>query len=129
TLEYYAVGHRPPAPGNVKGHEVQSEIVANGKVKYPLNDLPLRPAEKLSLDIGVFTPAEGGPFPAVISPSGTPPGATPLPRLPNGPNQGRGQNVLLLVGPAPSAATSPAPSIPEQKTAPPAAAPNAGPGG
>ena len=33
-LEYYAVGQAPPAPGNVKGHEVRSELVMNGKVKY-----------------------------------------------------------------------------------------------
>jgi hypothetical protein len=52
-----------------------------------------------------------------------------LPRLPNGPNQGRGQNVLLLVGPAPTAAAPPDPSAPEPKTASPTAAPNAQPTG
>lgn len=35
----------------------------------------------------------------MIAPGGTPPGATPLARQPQGPNQGRGENVLLLVGP------------------------------
>ncbi|HEX2854682.1 MAG TPA: hypothetical protein VHO24_15730 [Opitutaceae bacterium] len=125
VLEYYAVGHRPPAPGNVKGREVKSETVADGKVRYRLIHLTFGPEEKLSLDIGVFTPIEGGPFPAIISPSGTPPGATALPRLPQGPNQGRGQNVLLLVGPAPAAGTAnPAasPVIPGQENSPPPAA-------
>ena len=54
----------------------------------------------------MFTPVKGGPFPAVILQGGTPPGGTVLPRLPQGPNQGRGENVLLLVGPAPPAAAS-----------------------
>lgn len=102
TLAYYAVGQMPPAPGNVKGREIKSELAAEGKVTYRLIHLTFGPEEKLGLDIGIFTPSKGGPFPAVISPSGTPPGATPLSRLPNGPNQGRGQNVLLLVGPAPA---------------------------
>lgn len=125
VLEYYAVGHRPPPPGNVKGSEVKSETVAEGKVRYRLIHLTFGPEEKLSLDIGIFTPAESGPFPAVISPSGTPPGATPLPRLPQGPNQGRGQNVLLMVGPTPnataSASSAAAPVIPGASNAPPTA--------
>jgi hypothetical protein len=99
TLEYYAIGQMPPAPGNVKGVEVGSETVSEGQVKYRLVHLTFGPEEKLSLDIGIFTPSEGGPFPTIIMQAGTPPGATPLPRLPNGPNQGRGKNVLLLVGP------------------------------
>jgi hypothetical protein len=98
-LEYYAVGQAPPPPGNVKGHEVRSDLVMNGKVKYRLVHLTFGPNRSLSLDIGIFTPAGGGPVPAVISPSGSPPGATPLPRLPPGPNQGRNEDVLLLVGP------------------------------
>lgn len=102
-LEYYAVGQAPPPPGNVRGHEVSSQVVMNGKVRYRLVHLTFGPHESLSLDIGIFTPAEGGPFPALISPSGSPPGATALPRLPQGPNQGRGEDVLLLVGPTPAA--------------------------
>jgi len=101
-LEYYAVGQMPPPPGNVKGREVKSETVAEGKVTYRLVHLTFGPEEKLSLDIGIFTPTDGGPFPAVILQSGTPPGGTVLPRLAQGPNQGRGQDVLLLVGPVPS---------------------------
>lgn len=97
-LEYYAVGQAPPAPGNVKGREVSSQLVMDGKVKYRLVHLTFGPQESLSLDIGVFTPVAGGPFPTLISPSGSPPGAVPLPRLPQGPTQGRGLDVLLVVG-------------------------------
>jgi hypothetical protein len=104
-LEYYAVGQAPPPPGNVKGHEISSQTLANGTVKYRLVHLTFGPNDGLSLDIGIFTPATGGPFPALISPSGTPPGATALPRLPPGANQGSGKDALLVVGPAaPSAA-------------------------
>ncbi len=100
-LANYAIGQMPPAPGNVKGKEVQSEMVLEGKVKYRLVHLTFGPSEKLELNIGIFTPAEGGPFPAIILQDGTPPGARVLPRLPQGPNQGRGDDVLLLVGPRP----------------------------
>jgi hypothetical protein len=100
-LEYYAVGQMPPPPGNVKGKEVQSETVLDGTVKYRMVHLTFGPEEKLGLDIGIFTPAEGGPFPTIILQSMAVPGAAPLPRLPQGLNQGRGQDVLLLVGPAP----------------------------
>ena len=37
TLEYYAVGTMPPPPGNVRGEEVQTQLVLDGKVS--LNDL------------------------------------------------------------------------------------------
>ena len=100
-LSYYAVGQMPPPPGNVKGRELRSEVVLDGTVTYRLVRLTFGPQSRLSLDIGVFTPVEGGPFPAVILQGGTPPGGTVLPRLPQGPNQGRGENVLLLVGPVP----------------------------
>ncbi len=102
VLSYYAVGQAPPAPRNVKGREIQSELVLDGTVKYRLIRLTFGPQEQLGLDIGVFTPIKGGPFPTVILQGGTPPGGTVLPRLPQGPNQGRGENVLLLVGPVPS---------------------------
>lgn len=49
----------------------------------------------------------------MVLPSGTPPGASPLPRQPRGPNQGRGENVLLLVGPGPAGAASLSPPAPE----------------
>lgn len=111
-LSYYAVGQMPPGPGNVKGREMQSEPVLDGTVKYRLIRLTFGPKSELRLDIGVFTPVKGGPFPAVILQGGTPPGGTILPRLPQGPNQGRGENVLLLVGPVPPATGDPATSAP-----------------
>lgn len=100
-LEYYATGQIPPAPGNVRGVEVLSEDLT--QVKYRLVHLTFGPQEKLSLNIGIFTPNKDGPFPAIILQGGTPPGAVPLPRLPQGPNQGQGKNVLILVGPIPTA--------------------------
>jgi hypothetical protein len=102
-LEYYAVGQMPPPPGNVKGKEINSEIVLDGAIKYRLVRLTFGPGEKLSLDIGIYTPVSGGPSPAIILQSGTAPGGAVLPRLPNGPNQGRGEDVLMLVGPVPPA--------------------------
>ena len=134
TLEYYAVGAMPPPPGNVQGRELSSAKVADGQVLYRLVHLTFGPGGKLGLDLGIFTPAAGGPFPAILSPGGSPPGATMLPRLPQGPNQGRGQNVLLLVGPAPVTGAAAAsgvtatPVVPGQENAaPPATA--AAPGG
>ncbi len=106
-LEYYAVGQAPPAPGNVRGEQLEQETVLEGRAKYRLVRLTFGPERKLSLHIGVFTPAEGGPFPAVILQSGTPPGAPELPRMPWGPNQGRGEDVLMLVGPKPKPGDGP----------------------
>jgi len=103
-LAYYAVGQAPPPPGNVQGREIRSELVLDGAVRYRLVHLTFGPKSRLGLDIGVFTPVAGGPSPAIILPGGTPPGGTVLPRLPQGPNQGRGENVLLLVGPGPTTA-------------------------
>ncbi len=101
-LENYATGQIPPAPGNVKGTAVATELVADGKVKYRLLKLTFGPNEQLSLSVGLFTPAGNGPFPVIIVQGGTPPGAPALPRLPPGPNQGRGEDVLLYVGPGPA---------------------------
>ncbi|MGJ5819330.1 glucuronyl esterase domain-containing protein [Paludibaculum fermentans] len=106
-LAYYAVGQMPPPPGNVKGQVLKSETLLEGTVNYRLVRLTFGPNAKLELNIGIFAPAAGGPFPAIILQGGTPPGAPVLPRLPQGPNQGKGENVLLLVGPA--AGTPPAP--------------------
>jgi hypothetical protein len=107
TLAYYAVGQMPPPPGNVKGEDIKSETVLEGSVKYRVVHLTFGPQGRLGMDIGIFTPRKGGPSPAIILQSATPPGATALPRLPQGPNQGRGEDVLLMVGPAPST-TAPA---------------------
>src|SRR5215207_524969 len=80
-LSYYSVGQMPPAPGNVKGRDIHSELVLDGTVKYRLVRLTFGPKSQLGLDIGVFTPVQGGPFPAVILQGGTPPGGAALPRL------------------------------------------------
>jgi hypothetical protein len=98
TLEYYATGHMPPPPGNVRGRDMLASTVLEGRARYRLVRLTFGPKEQLSLNVGIFTPAAGGPFPAVILKGEMPPGAPVLPRLPPGPNQGRGQNVLLIVG-------------------------------
>ena len=73
TLAYYAVGQMPPAPGNVKGIVLKTETVLDGTVRYRLVHLTFGPGEKLSLDIGIFTPAQSGPFPAIILQGGPPP--------------------------------------------------------
>jgi hypothetical protein len=116
-LSYYAVGQMPPAPGNVKGREVSSEPVLDGTVQYRQIHLTFGPSNSLSLDIGVFKPARGGPFPTIILQSGSVPGAPALPRLPQGANQGKGQDVLLIVGPENPAATVPSPNAPLQTAA------------
>lgn len=95
TLEYYHVGRMPPPPGNVKGTEVSSQLLLNGKVRYRLIKLTFGPEEQLSLHIGIYAPADGAPVPVVIQPGGSPPGAPQLPRLAQGPGQGRGLDILL----------------------------------
>lgn len=100
TLEYYAVGQAPPPPGNVRGELLQSQLLRKGTVRYRLVRLSFGPRQSLSLNIGIFTPVQTGKVPAVIAPFGAPPGAGPLPRLPQGANQGKGQDVLLVTGAA-----------------------------
>src|ERR1035441_7633560 len=107
TLDWYAVGEPPPPPGNVKGTEVHSELVLNGKYKYRLVHLTFGPNSSLSLDIGIFAPVDNNHVPTLISIDGSPPGATPLPRLAQGANQGRNEDVLLVTGPAAPGAGGP----------------------
>lgn len=110
TLQYYATGQMPPAPGNVRGEVVHTESVLNGKARYRLIKLTFGPQRKLQLYIGVFTPADSrGPFPAIISQAAEPPGGPDLPRSPQGPNQGKGEDVLLMVGRPAGAPTPPTP--------------------
>jgi len=116
-LSYYAVGQMPAPPGNVQGREVSSEMVLDGQVKYRQVHLTFGPANALSLDIGIFTPVSGGPFPTIILQTGSVPGAPVLPRLPQGANQGRGQDVLLIVGPEHPVATIPTSNGPAQTAA------------
>jgi hypothetical protein len=73
-------------------------LVLDRTVKYRLMRLTFGPESKLFLDVGVFTSTNAGPFPTIIYQTGTPPDARPQPRLPQGPTQGRGQDVLLVVG-------------------------------
>jgi hypothetical protein len=68
-LEYYELGHAPPPPGNVKGKIIRSQDLLDGTVKYQLVHLSFGPHHKLGLDIAIFTPATGGPFPTIINPS------------------------------------------------------------
>lgn len=106
-LQYYAIGQMPPPPGNVNGRELKSQTVLDGNVKYRLVHLTFGPDEKLELNIGIFTPTDShGPFPAVIMPDETPPGATPLPTLPHPPGQGHGVDALLPVEPPPTPTTN-----------------------
>jgi hypothetical protein len=110
-LEYYATGTVPPPPGNVTGTEVKRETVADAKVLYRLVKLTFGPEKKLELYIGVFTPAEKkGPFPAIISQASEPPGGPMLPMSGQGPNQGKGEDVLLMVGGGVPARTRPSPT-------------------
>jgi hypothetical protein len=99
VVEHYLTGHAPASPGNVRAEELEARELSQGKVHYRRVRLSFGPESKLGLDIGVFTPAGPGPFPALIDPAGTPPGASPLARLPQGPGQGQGVDALLAVGP------------------------------
>lgn len=110
TLAYYAVGQMPPPPGNVGGRERHREAVVDPGALYRQVRLTFGPGSSLTLDIGILTPSGAGPFPAILLPGGTPPGGVVLPRLPQGPNQGRGENVLTLVGP--KAGTDATPVLP-----------------
>ena len=97
-LEYYHVGRMPPPPGNVKGTVTMTEDVKVGdkvKYKYRLVHLTFGPDEKLTLDVGIIAPAEGGPFPVVIQFGAQVPGGQQQPRLASGPLEGRGADILL----------------------------------
>ena len=72
-IEHYALGHAPPPPGNVTGHELESRMLADGRTSYRLVHLTFGPGEKLGLDISIFLPAETNgikaPFPVIVQPS------------------------------------------------------------
>src|SRR5579883_3473280 len=65
-LSYYAIGHMPPPPGNVAGATLRTQPVLDGQATYRLVRLSFGPERSLHLDIGIFTPAGSGPFPAII---------------------------------------------------------------
>jgi len=68
-LEHYALGHAPPAPGNVTGVEIKSQPVLGGAANYRLVHLKFGPNQSLGIDIAIFTPTNTGPFPTIINPS------------------------------------------------------------
>ena len=72
-IAYYALGHAPPPPGNVTGHELLSIKVMDGKVTCRFVHLSFGPGEKLGFDVNVFIPAETdaikAPFPTVVQPT------------------------------------------------------------
>jgi hypothetical protein len=98
-LEYHAVGRMPPAPGNVKWQVEKRESVLEGKAEYRLARLTFGPKRSLALHVGLVVPAGKGPHPAVVLMGSAPPGAPEIERQAPGPNQGRGQSVLTIVGP------------------------------
>ena len=67
VLEYYALGHRPPPPGNVAGRELQSKQLLDGKATYRLVHLTFGPKQSLGFDLAVFIPAEGERFKTRLS--------------------------------------------------------------
>ncbi len=93
-LEYYAVGEAPPPPDNLKATVASTQQVGNGQYTYRLIHLTFGPNAACSLDFGLWTPASGPPVGVIICQDGSAPGAAVLPRLPQGVNQGRGQDVF-----------------------------------
>lgn len=116
VIENYLTGHAPAPPGNVRGQELESRELLQGKVHYRRVRLSFGPESKLGLDIGIFTPAGPGPFPVLIDPAGTPPGASAAARLPQGPGQGQGVDALLAVGPGSKPMPAPAPRALDAET-------------
>jgi hypothetical protein len=68
-LEHYELGHAPPAPGNVRGQDLQSHTVLGGAANFRLVHLSFGPKRALGMDIAIFSPAGKGPFPTFINPS------------------------------------------------------------
>jgi hypothetical protein len=68
-LEHYELGHAPPAPGNVRGKELRSNVVLDGAANFRLVHLEFGPKRSLGFDIAIFTPSGKGPFPTIINPS------------------------------------------------------------
>ena len=109
-LEYYATGLMPPPPGNVTGKEITSKDLEGGTVHYQLVHLTFGPGEKLGFDIAIFTPKGPGPFPVIIVPGGTPPGATPLKTMFRPAQQGKGLDAMTIPLGVPTTAPATQPS-------------------
>jgi hypothetical protein len=79
---YYAIGHAPPAPGNVEGKIIRSAELSGGDIAYRLVTLEFGPDKKCSFEMALYVPAElgkiNGKFPVIVMPSffPTPGGAT-----------------------------------------------------
>jgi hypothetical protein len=97
-LAYYATGLMPPAPGNVRGRDVKSALVLDGRVRYRLVRLSFGPGSSLGFDVALFVPtASKSRVPTVIFPTfGPTPGGTPLPVLVRPPEQGKGLDALTV---------------------------------
>jgi hypothetical protein len=71
-IEYYAIGHSPPPPGNVMGRELFSQTVLDGAVDCRLVHLSFGPEKKLGFDLVLFIPANTAvsraPFPTIVQP-------------------------------------------------------------
>ena len=98
----------PPAPGNVKGQELKSETLAEGKVKYRLVHLSFGPEGKTWPRYRHFHSERR----RSLSLQSSPPAARlPVPRRshvnPMVPIRVKGQNVLMLVGSDPAKASPP----------------------
>ena len=69
-MEEYVYGHMPPPPDNVSGHEVRTNLLADGTVLYRLVHLIFGKDDKLGFDIGIFTPVLTNdikaPFPIIL---------------------------------------------------------------
>ncbi|MEY2931786.1 MAG: hypothetical protein RL033_2535 [Pseudomonadota bacterium] len=112
VLEYYALGRAPPAPAQVRGEVLEVRSLREQTVSYRRVRLHLGASDRLSFEIGLFLPAGPGPFPVVLAPLGTPPGAQALARQALGPGQGKGVDALLRVGPdSPPNLPPPAPPL------------------
>jgi hypothetical protein len=55
-LEYHAIGHSPPPPGNVVGHEQFSKPLMEGRVTCRFVHLAFGPDHQLGFDVAIFIP-------------------------------------------------------------------------
>jgi hypothetical protein len=71
-IEHYAIGHSPPPPGNVTGHELFSQTALGGIVDCRLVHLSFGPERKLGFDLVIFIPAKTAashaPLPTIVQP-------------------------------------------------------------